>query len=100
MFIRKHVCYCTETLVIFINYINDLHKVSSVSKPATFADDTNLFLSNKDIKKLVTDVNVELQKISIWLKENKLSLDLTKMKSTLFHSQKKKRLIANDLPIL
>ena len=51
-------------------------------------------------KKLVTDVNVELQKISIWLKENKLSLDLTKMKSTLFHSQKKKRLIANDLPIL
>ena len=51
-------------------------------------------------KKLVPDVNVELQKISIWLKENKLSLNLTKMKSTLFHSQKKKRLIANDLPIL
>ena len=30
-----------------------------------FADDTNLFLSNKDIKKLLNDMNVELQKMSI-----------------------------------
>ena len=33
-------------------------------------------------------------------KVNKLSLNLTKTKWTLSHSQKKKRLIANDLPIL
>ena len=38
--------------------------------------------------------------MSIWFKVNKLSLNLTKTKWTLFHSQKKKRLIANDLPIL
>ena len=30
-----------------------------------FADDTNLFLSNKGIIKLFNDMNVELQKISI-----------------------------------
>ena len=65
-----------------------------------FADDTNLFLSNKDINKLFNDMNVELQNMSIWFKANKLSLNLTKTKWTLFHSQKKKRLIANDLPIL
>ena len=65
-----------------------------------FADDTNLFLSIKDINKLFNDVNVELQKMSILFKANQLSLNLTKTKWTLFHSQKKKRLIANDLPIL
>ena len=45
-------------------------------------------------------MNVELPKMSIWFKANKLSLNLTKTKWTLFHSEKKKRLIANDLPIL
>ena len=45
-------------------------------------------------------MNVELQKMSICFKTNKLSLNLTKTKCTLFHSQKKKHLIANDLPIL
>ena len=45
-------------------------------------------------------MNVELQKMSIWFKANKLSLNLTKTNRTLFHSQKKKRLIANDLPMI
>ena len=51
-----------------------------------FVDDTNLFLSNKDISKLFNKMNVELQKMSGWLKSNKLSLNLTKTKWTLFHS--------------
>ena len=63
-------------------------------------DDTNLFLSNKDINKLFTDMKVELKKMSIRFKANKVSLNLTKMKWTLFHSQKEKSFIANDLPIL
>ena len=56
-----------------------------------FAEDTNLFLSNKDINQLFNDMNIELQKFSIWFKTNKLSLNLT-----LFQTQKKKHLIAND----
>ena len=86
--------------LLFLIYVNDLHKASSILKPVIFADDTNLFLSNKEIKKLFNDMNVELQKMSIWFKANKLSLNLTNTKWTLFHSQKKKRLIANDLPLL
>ena len=31
-----------------------------------FEDDTDLLLSNKDINKLFSDMNVELQKMSIW----------------------------------
>ena len=83
-------------LLLFLIYIYDLHKASSISKPVMFADDTNLFSSNKDINKLFNDMN----KMSIWFKANKLSLNLTKTKLTLFLSQKKNRLIANDLPML
>ena len=88
--------------LLFLIYVNDLHKESLILTPVMFADDTNLFLSNKDISKLFNDMNVELQKMSIYFKANKLSLslNLAKAKWTLFHSQKKKRLIANDLPIL
>ena len=83
--------------LLFLIYVNDLHKASSILKPVMFADDTDLFLSNKDINTLFNDMNVELQKMSIWFQTNKLSLNLTKTKWTLFHSPKKKRLIANDL---
>ena len=36
--------------VIFLICVNDLHKASSIFKPAMFVDDANLFLSNKDKK--------------------------------------------------
>ena len=45
-------------------------------------------------------MNVELQNMSVWFKANKLSLNVTKTKGALFHSQKKKRLLANELPML
>ena len=54
-----------------------------------FTDDTKLFLTNKDINKLFNDANVEIQKILIWFKANKLSLNLIKKKLTLFLSLKK-----------
>ena len=34
-----------------------------------FADDTDLFLSNKDINKLFNDMNVELKKFQFGLKQ-------------------------------
>ena len=65
-----------------------INEASSVLKPVMFADDTNVFLSNKDIKKLSNDMNVELQKMSIWFIANNLSLNVIKTKQ-----QKKIRLI-------
>ena len=81
-------------------YVYDLHKGISILKPVMFADNTNMFLSNKDINKLFNDMNVELQKMSIWFKANKLSLNLTKTKWTHFLSKKKRRRIANDVFML
>ena len=56
-----------------------------------FTDDTKLFLTNKDINKLFNDANVEIQKLLIWFKANKLSLNLIKKKLTLLLSSKKKQ---------
>ena len=44
-----------------------------------FADDTNLFYAERDMKKLFETVNNELQKISQWFILNKLSINVTKI---------------------
>ena len=50
-----------------------------------FADDTNLFCSNKKIKPLFLKANLELRKISEWFRANKLSLNEDKTRFILFH---------------
>ena len=61
-----------------------------------FADDTNLFYSNKDINTAFLKVNNELQKINEWFISNKLSLNVTKTKYSLFHKPSKK----DDIPLV
>ena len=55
-----------------------------------FADDTSIFGSHKDANHLVSTVNNELVKIIIWLKVNKLSVNLTKTNLMIFHPRQKK----------
>ena len=43
-----------------------------------FADDTNLFQSGKDVIQLQQEVEADLNRISEWLKINKLSLNIKK----------------------
>ena len=47
-----------------------------------------------------SDINCELKKKSLWLKANKLSLNLTKAKYSLFHPTSKKRFLREPLPFL
>jgi hypothetical protein len=54
-----------------------------------FADDTNVFMSDKSIDMLVNRVNVELQLVSTWFRANKLSLNLVKTNFILFRSCRK-----------
>ena len=50
-----------------------------------FADDTNLFLSNKNSNTLFASINVELENVSVWFISNKLSLNIDKTTWLLFH---------------
>ncbi len=70
--------------LLFMLYINDLCNVSKFLKFVLFADDTNLFTSGRDIESLCEVVNVELAKINLWFKLNKLSLNISKTNFIIF----------------
>ena len=82
--------------LLFLIYINDLYKASSILNFILFADDTNLFFSHTNIKTLYSTVNRELKLISEWFIANKLSLNAKKTKHILFH----KRSNADNLPLI
>ena len=81
--------------LLFLLYVNDLHKASTTLNCIMFADDTNFFLAHKNVKQLFSMMNVELDKINNWLKANKLSLNTDKTKYTLFHKPSQ----TDDLPL-
>ena len=64
--------------LLFLIYINDLQKVCNSSTPILFADDTNLFYKSHDKSILEQQINNELRQVSLWLKVNKLSLNVSK----------------------
>ena len=76
--------------------MNDLPNVSNMLDPIMFADDTNLFFSNSNIKTLFATVNHELEKISLWFIANRLSLNVKKTKYTLFH----KKSVRGNIPLI
>ena len=60
-----------------------------------FADNTNLFYEERDIKKLFQTVNNELQGIYQWFISNKLSINVSKTKYSLFEKPSKR----GDIPL-
>ena len=86
--------------LLFLIYVNDLQYASNLLEPIMFADDTNLFYSHKNIKTIFKTVNEELEKISTWLKLNKLSLNTNKTKFTFFHKPNERDNIPLKLPNL
>ena len=65
-----------------------------------FANDTNLFSSHSNIKALFNNVNLELNKIAVWLKANKLSLSEGKTRYTFLHKFCQNDNIPLKLPML
>ena len=62
--------------LLFLIYINDLHKSIRFSKTYHFADDTSITQSNPLLDRLSKQVNKDL---SNWLSANKLSLNVKKV---------------------
>ena len=82
--------------LLFIIYMNDISKSSTLFDFITYADDTTLnsvistFSDNRHNTNFInTNVNSELNKISEWLKINKLSLNVKKTKFMIFHTLNK-----------
>lgn len=70
--------------LLFLIYVNDLATVSSVLFTILFADDTNVFITGKNIPNMISSMNKELIKLSEWMNVNKLSLNVKKTKYMIF----------------
>jgi len=77
-------------LMLFLLYINDFHRSSGTLTFNLLADDSNLFLSNKNSQTLVSSLNEQLSNIYNWLCSNKLSLNVDKFNHVLFRTHQKK----------
>lgn len=66
--------------LLFLIYINDIDKVLSQSKIMMFADDTLIYVSGRNQNECTNQITNELNKLSVWLKMNKLKLNASKTK--------------------
>ena len=62
--------------LLFIISMNDIGNVSDFLYTILYADDTSVLLNGKDYITLVKLLTLELDKLSVWLKANKLSEDI------------------------
>jgi hypothetical protein len=63
--------------ILFLCFINDLYLVTTLLT-LMFADDTFTLDSGKDLNELVQNVNVEINKMAIWFRANKLAVNINK----------------------
>ena len=76
--------------LLFLLYVNDIHKSSDKLAFYLFADDTNLLYADKNLRTLELVVNLELHKVYEWLTANKLMLNAQKSNFIIFHPHQKK----------
>lgn len=76
--------------LLFLIYINDVKKF--VSCPLTlFADDTVLFTSDNNLKNAVHSLQGNLDKLMLWTRASKLTINATKSKVMIINPGKRKR---------
>ena len=84
--------------LLFILYIDDLRSVSN-ALGHIFANDTNLFVSDKSINTLITKAVLELQKLNEQFKANKLSLNTKESVFFRYHISNQNENLPVALPI-
>ena len=64
--------------LLFLIYINDLHKSIKHSITHHFINDTNLLLTEKSLKKVNKLINHDLKNLNHWLRANKIAINTNK----------------------
>ena len=70
--------------LLFMIFVNDLHKQLQHCKCILFADDTTIFISHKSLKYMKWCIEEDLQAVSDWFRANKLTLNVGKSAGILF----------------
>ena len=76
--------------LLFLIYINDLHKSIKYCNVRHFAGDTNLLISKNSPKQLQKYLNLDLKNLCKWLRANKISLNASKTVLLIFKHPNKK----------
>jgi hypothetical protein len=79
--------------ILFLVYVNDIANCVNHGKVRLFADDTNLFFSDKSVNQLQSHANEALDQLSKWFSANKLTLNTDKTCYTIFSNSKKAPLV-------
>ena len=61
--------------LLFLLYINDLPNCLMHSQPSMYADDTSITYASNDAEEIERCVNIDFDRICIWLAANKLTLN-------------------------
>lgn len=75
--------------LLFLIYMNDLPQAVTNSEPFLYADDTTILASDKSIHSLTLKLQEDLNSILTWCHCNSLSINPTKTKFMIFHSNNK-----------
>ena len=78
--------------LLFIVYINDLNTVSDILRTIMFADDTNLFMSGRNLDEIELKLNEELKWVTQWFQVNLLSLNVSKTSYIIFGNRSSRNL--------
>ena len=63
---------------IHIIYMNDFSRSSDLLFSILFADDTSVFIEGTNFENISKILNTELEKVNMWLKANKLTINTKK----------------------
>jgi hypothetical protein len=74
--------------LLYLIYVNDIGN-SCEGNILSFADDTTLYMSNSNLNKLFSDVNIQINNLFQWFCANKLSLNANKTKYILIRPRQK-----------
>ena len=76
--------------LFFSIYINDLINSSNIFNYLMYADDTTLYFNLEDVDSvnMSDNINIHLEKINVWLKLNKLTVNVSKTKFMIFHKRR------------
>ena len=86
--------------LLFLIFVNYLHKVTKYLDPIMFADNTNLLYTHKNIKTLFQIVNSELKLANEWFLAKRLSLNAKKKKTSSLNAKKSINVsMCNSLPL-
>ena len=80
--------------LLFLIFINDIHKCTNFFKFILFADDSTLssVIPNTDLLAISNTINSELNNLNLWLMANKLCINDDKTKYILFSYRRKIKL--------